>query len=310
MRKHSFFTIGLTLLILTLSACGKNPAVVRDTEAEVTEIREAAAPEQEADTEEETEAPAFPETEKPAESEPVKDSEPEEYDYPSFNGEPSVQINGNKPLFTEDQMVPESFEEYSDLDDLGRCGAAFACVGQDLMPTEERGSIGEVHPSGWQVAKYDGIEGNYLYNRCHLIAYSLTAENANEKNLITGTSYMNREGMNPYEILVANYVRDTGNHVLYRVTPIFEEDNLIASGVTMEAQSIEDDEICFYVYCFNVQPGITIDYATGDTSGPEYTGQSEETKSETEEVVIPEGTTYVLNTNTQKFHYPECDSVR
>ncbi len=231
---------------------------------------------------------------------------------PPYSGSPSVEICGNVPLFDESEKATDSFESYSDLDELGRCGVAYACIGEDLMPTEERGQIVEIHPTGWQTAKYDGIDGNYLYNRCHLIAYSLTAENANEKNLITGTRYMNKEGMNPYEILVANYIRDTGNHVLYRVTPIFEGDNLLASGVEMEAQSVEDDGVSFHVYCYNVQPGIEIDYATGKSSRSENAGDISQsgTVPSQDTLVFPEDTTYILNTNSHRFHYIDCESVR
>jgi DNA-entry nuclease len=189
-------------------------------------------------------------------------------DIPSYSGSPYIELHGNKPLFTEEEYTTESFETYADLDKLGRCGTAYACVGTELMPTEERGAIGHVKPTGWHTVKYnDLIDGNYLYNRCHLIAYELSGENANEKNLITGTRYMNIQGMLPFENEVAAYVKKTQNHVLYRVTPVFEGKNLVASGVTMEAYSVEDsgEGICFYVYVYNVQPGIEIDYATGES---------------------------------------------
>lgn len=186
---------------------------------------------------------------------------------PEYSGEPYVVINENQPDFSEGDMTKDSFETYSDLDSLGRCQSAYANVGQDLMPTGERGNISKIKPSGWQKAKYDIVDGKYLYNRCHLIGYQLTAENANEKNLITGTRYMNVEGMLPFENMVADYVKETGSHVLYRVTPIFEGDNLVAKGVQMEAYSVEDkgDRVCFNVFVYNVQPGITIDYATGNS---------------------------------------------
>ncbi len=176
--------------------------------------------------------------------------------------------NGNVPLFTEEDATTQCFEYYSELDELGRCGVAFANIGLELMPTEERGEIGHIKPTGWHTVKYQGVvEGNYLYNRCHLIAYMLSAENANERNLITGTRYMNVEGMLPFEAMVADYVKETQNHVLYRVTPIYEGDNLVASGVTIEAKSVEDDGegICFYVYVKNIQPGIKINYETGES---------------------------------------------
>lgn len=186
---------------------------------------------------------------------------------PEYSGEPYVVINENQPDFSEEDMTKDSFETYSDLDSLGRCQSAYANVGQDLMPTGERGNISRIKPSGWQTAKYDIVDGKYLYNRCHLIGYQLTAENANEKNLITGTRYMNVDGMLPFENIVADYVRETGSHVLYRVTPIFEGDNLVAKGVQMEAYSVEDkgDRVCFNVFVYNVQPGITIDYANGNS---------------------------------------------
>ncbi len=186
---------------------------------------------------------------------------------PEYSGEPYVVINENQPDFSEEDMTKDSFETYSDLDSLGRCQSAYANVGQDLMPTGERGNISRIKPSGWQTAKYDIVDGKYLYNRCHLIGYQLTAENANEKNLITGTRYMNVDGMLPFENMVADYVRETGSHVLYRVTPIFEGDNLVAKGVQREAYSVEDkgDSVCFNVFVYNVQPGITIDYANGNS---------------------------------------------
>ena len=187
---------------------------------------------------------------------------------PAYSGEPYAIVNGNIPYFTASDLTSESFEYYSDLDNLGRCSTAYASVGTDLMPTEKRGSISKVKPSGWQISKYDFVDGKYLYNRCHLIGYQLTAENANEKNLITGTRYLNVDGMLPFENLVADYVKETDNHVLYRVTPVFEGDNLVASGVLMEAESVEDEgdgvEYCVYVY--NVQPGVMINYATGENA--------------------------------------------
>ena len=188
--------------------------------------------------------------------------------FPDYTGQASVEINGNRPYFTESEMITTSFETYSELDDLGRCGVAYANLSKETMPVEERGEIGMIKPTGWHTVKYaDVIEDVYLYNRCHLIAFCLSGENANEKNLITGTRYMNVEGMLPFEEKVAKYIDKTGNHVLYRVTPIYEGNNLVASGVLMEAYSIEDNGagICFCVYCYNVQPGIEIDYATGES---------------------------------------------
>lgn len=186
---------------------------------------------------------------------------------PEYTGSPYIIVNDNTPFFTDDDMTTTSFENYGELDSLGRCTAAYANVGQDLMPTEKRGSISSVKPTGWQTVKYDNVDGKYLYNRCHLIGYQLTAENANKKNLITGTRYLNVDGMLPFENMVADYIKETNNHVLYRVTPIFTDDNLVANGVLMEAKSVEDDGdgILFNVYCYNAQPGIVIDYATGDS---------------------------------------------
>lgn len=189
-------------------------------------------------------------------------------DIPAYAGDPYVTINDNEPQFLETDLATSSYEYYSDLDDLGRCGVVYACIGTDLMPTEERGNIGSVKPSGWHTVKYDIVDGKYLYNRCHLIGYQLSGENANVNNLITGTRYLNVEGMLPFENMVADYVKETGNHVLYRVAPVFEGNNLVASGVQIEAQSVEDqgEGILFNVYCYNVQPGVTIDYATGDST--------------------------------------------
>lgn len=189
---------------------------------------------------------------------------------PEYSGQAYAEINGNIPFFDEEDKTTRSFESYSELDSLGRCGVAYANVSRELMPTEDRGEIGSIKPSGWQQAKYEGIVNSnppYLYNRCHLIAYCLTAENANEKNLITGTRYMNVKGMLPFEEEVARYLDKNDNHVLYRVTPIFEENNLVASGVLIEAYSVEDNGagICFCVYCYNVQPGVKIDYKTGES---------------------------------------------
>lgn len=188
-------------------------------------------------------------------------------DIPVYGGEIYVEINGNVPYFSEEELTTDSFEEYSDLDALGRCGTAFACVGTDIMPEEERGEIGQIKPSGWHTVKYDVVDGKYLYNRCHLIAYELTGENANEKNLITGTRYFNVQGMLPFENKTAKYVKDTDNHVLYRVTPLYEGDDLVARGVLMEAYSVEDEGegICFCVYVYNIQPGVDIDYSSGES---------------------------------------------
>ncbi len=186
---------------------------------------------------------------------------------PEYCGDPYVTVNDNLPYFTDDQLTVTAWESYSDLDALGRCGPAEACVGRELMPEGERGEITQVRPSGWKQVWYDAMDGDPLYNRCHLIAFHLTGENANVRNLITGTRYMNFEGMLDFENMIGDYVRDTGNHVLYRVTPVFRGRELVARGVQMEAYSVEDGgrAVCFNVFCYNVQPGVEIDYATGES---------------------------------------------
>ena len=184
---------------------------------------------------------------------------------PEYDGHPYVIVNENEPSFSEEDKNGPAYEYYSELDALGRCGFAEAKISRELMPAEERGAIGSVKPAGWQTVKYDGVDGKYLYNRCHLIGYQLTGENANEKNLITGTRYLNMEGMLPWENEVAEYIERTGDTVMYRVTPVFEGTNLVASGVQMEAESVGSDDIRFNVYVFNVQPGIELDYTTGES---------------------------------------------
>uniref|UniRef100_UPI00405722C6 DNA/RNA non-specific endonuclease n=1 Tax=Agathobacter sp. TaxID=2021311 RepID=UPI00405722C6 len=217
---------------------------------------------------------------------------------PEYTDEPYVVINDNMPFFTEEDYTETSFETYSELDALGRCGAAYANVGVDIMPTEDREDIGHVKPSGWQTAKYDVVEGKYLYNRCHLIGFQLTGENANKQNLITGTRYFNVQGMLPFENMVADYVKETENHVLFRVTPIYKGDNPVASGVQMEAWSVEDsgEGVCFNVFVYNIQPGVTIDYATGKSA----LAEAEEGQEEA---------VYILNTSGKKFHYADCSGV-
>ena len=192
-----------------------------------------------------------------------------EFDFsalPPYSGEPYISVCGGDPDFSENEITSVSYEYYSELDALGRCGVCIASVGQDIMPTEKRGSIGQVKPTGWHTVKYDFVDGKYLYNRCHLIGFQLTGENANKRNLITGTRYLNVEGMLPFENMVADYVKETENHVMYRVTPIFVGDELLARGVHIEAESVEDggDGIMFNVFCYNVQPGVVLDYATGE----------------------------------------------
>lgn len=250
---------------------------------------------------------------------------------PAYSSEAYAVVNNNIPFFNDTDLTTKSYESYSNLDSLGRCGVAVSSIGKDIMPTENRGNIGSIKPTGWHSVRYDGIDGNYLYNRCHLIGYQLTGENANEKNLITGTRYMNVTGMLPFENMVADYIKETNNHVLYRVTPVFEGDNLLTSGVLIEAKSVEDDGagIEFNVYCYNVQPGVTIDYATGESSGPEFKGSSSssetnaanketsttttvvntDSKTESNTNTNTNTTTYILNTNTKKYHRPSCGSV-
>lgn len=208
------------------------------------------------------------------ETQPAKDSgvpkQQDNLNLPGFSGQAASVVHGNQPLFMDDlATIPRhSFEKYSDLDKLGRCGTAQAVIGKEAMPTEPRGKIGMIRPSGWHTVRYDDlIQDKYLYNRCHLIGYQLTGQNANPKNLVTGTRYMNVTGMEPYENEVARYVKDTGNHVFYRVTPIFNGDDLVCRGVLMEASDLERDghDLHFCVFVYNVQPGIEIDYATGDS---------------------------------------------
>lgn len=315
--------LAVCFIIVGIGSCSENAASdPSESPTQVSTVESTSTPDvTEAQTETGEPSTAPVETEpQPTETVPAAPAEPtiDLSSIPAYSGDPYVVINNNEPGFTDADLTTTSFETYSDLDSLGRCGVAYANIGTDLMPTEERGSIGQVKPSGWHTVKYDCVDGKYLYNRCHLIGYQLTAENANTKNLITGTRYLNVEGMLPFENMVADYIKETGNHVLYRVTPIFDGDNLVASGVLMEAKSVEDDGdgILFNVYCYNVQPGVSINYATGDsaldgTVATEAPSTEPETPTETEEPTTPvsSGTTYILNTNTHKFHYPSCSSV-
>ena len=270
-----------------------------------------------------------------------KGSDSESYvtvdDVPAYSGEPYVEVNDNQPEFTEEELTTVSYEDYSELDELGRCQSAEACIGQDLMPTEARESISSVKPTGWENKSYDTVDGGYVYNRCHLIGFQLTGENANEENLITGTRYMNVEGMLPFEDEVAAYIKETDNHVMYRVTPVFEGDDLVASGVQMQAESVEDDGvgISFNVYVYNVQPYVVIDYKTGENwEGDEIAepegkwadgteAEPSDTKSDSKinaktdsaatskaEAKDTKEQTYILNKNTKKFHKPECSGAK
>lgn len=270
-----------------------------------------------------------------------KGSDSESYvtvdDVPAYSGEPYVEVNDNQPEFTEEELTTVSYEDYSELDELGRCQSAEACIGQDLMPTEARESISSVKPTGWKNKSYDTVDGGYVYNRCHLIGFQLTGENANEENLITGTRYMNVEGMLPFEDEVAAYIKETDNHVMYRVTPVFEGDDLVASGVQMQAESVEDDGvgISFNVYVYNVQPYVVIDYKTGENwEGDEIAepegkwadgteAEPSDSKSDSKinaktdsaatskaEAKDTKEQTYILNKNTKKFHKPECSGAK
>ncbi len=244
----------------------------------------------------------------PAETNPtiLPSATPDNGALPTYQSSPYTALNNNVPAFAAADHTVVSFETYGELDALGRCTEAVACIGLDLMPTEDRGSIGQVKPSGWQTIRYDIVDGGYLYNRCHLIGFQLSGENANEQNLITGTRYMNTKGMLPFENMVADYVKETENHVLYRVTPIFEGTELVARGVQIEALSMEDNGagICFNVYVYNVQPGIIIDYATGHS-------RLEGTIATVAPTLAPSASSavYILNTNTGKFHLPACGSA-
>lgn len=273
----------------------------------------------------------------PAQPEPVREetatsgssSEAFEFELPEVSdGEAYTIVNGNLPYFTESDYTTEAFETYSELDELGRCGAAYANICTELMPTESREDIGSVHPSGWQSVQYDFVDGQYLYNRCHLIGFQLAGENANEQNLITGTRYLNIAGMLPFENEVADYAETTGNHVLYRVTPDFEGDELVARGVLMEGWSVEDEGegVCFCVYAYNIQPGVEIDYATGESREAGGYTESSGGGESSQTVTVPDGhheeshhhsedhhaencSDYVLNTSSHKFHFPDCSGA-
>lgn len=336
---------GFVILCVFLGACALSPAAPPDTgndgadvavtetttetvaessEAEKTETVSAFEEQEretEAVTEEKTEITTEDITNENSSEEPT--TEEEDFpdillsDIPIYSGKPYVEVYNNVPRFKHSELSTESFEFYDELDALGRCGVTYACIGKDIMPTEERGPIGQVKPTGWHLIKYDFIDGLYLYNRCHLIGYQLTGENANTKNLITGTRSMNVDGMLPFENLVADYIHRTNNHVMYRVTPMFDGDNLLAHGVLMEAKSVEDTDIAFNVFVYNVQDGVFIDYATGDNrladdmTTEEVIEETTEasTADATEDITEGDGILYIMNTNTKKFHFPDCSSV-
>lgn len=290
-----------------MSGCGVDDThVAHTTKSSVTKSSDSSEKNSYSDSENSTASAS-----KVAKSGTVKSDE-----IPAYSSSLYVSLDNNIPNFTEDELSVKSYEYYSPLDSLGRCGTAVACVGKDLMPTEERGTIGQVKPTGWHTVKYDNVDGKYLYNRCHLIGYQLSGENANERNLITGTRYLNVQGMLPFENMVADYVKETNNHVMYRVTPVFEGNNLLATGVKMEGYSVEDkgDGICFNVFCYNIQPGIYIDYTTGDSYLAEAvtTAAPVTSKAYTSAAYANNDVsgTYILNTNTKKFHRPNCSSVK
>ena len=226
-------------------------------------------------------------------------------DIPAYSGQAYIAVNDNQPFFTQDELTTQAFETYSELDSLGRCGTAYANICRELMPTEPRGDISSVKPTGWQSVKYDFVDGKSLYNRCHLIGFQLAGENANPKNLITGTRYLNIEGMLPFENLVADYVKETDQHVLYRVTPVFQGQDLVARGVLMEGLSVEDngEGVTFCVYAYNVQPGVDIDYATGDNHASDSQSAGDASQADSAQG------TYVLNISSKKFHLPSCGGI-
>lgn len=296
-----------TLLIFSLCAC-ETPAVPDDTKGNITNS-----------TRETITLPTVTEpTTAPTESMPANpDSNAlPQLNHAMFNGTDAYMIvNGGKPFFTKNEITTKSFERYAQLDKLGRCGVTMACVGKDLMPTDGRESISSVYPSGWKTDgksnnhQYDFVDGTYVYNRCHLIGFQLTGENANKQNLITGTRYLNINGMLAFENMVADAVREDNLHVMYRVTPVYENDNLLPEGVLMEGYSVEDkgETIEFCVFAFNVQPGVDFNYKTGenwlatdDPSVPDNT-TSNPTESDLN--------TYILNTNSKKFHNQDCSSA-
>lgn len=302
----------ILVVALTLSGCAdtghmvENPDLTERFSEIMTQVTTAAV------TEANQESIHHPDTSVAGLLEPIKTWNGAN-EIPAYDGKPWVELADGIPYFSENEMTTTVFESYSDLDSLGRCGQAYANICKELMPTEERGQIGQVKPSGWHTVKYpDIISDRFLYNRCHLIGYQLGAENANEKNLITGTRSMNIDGMLDFENQIADYVKKTDNHVLYRVTPLFYEEDLVCRGVEMEAYSIEDDGegIRFHVFAYNVQPGITIDYKTGDSwVTTKSAGSDEPSADESNNLADQETREYALNISTMKFHLPQCESV-
>ena len=341
MKRAVVLIIILSCIFAAVSCGGADPMPVSSAAPEST-APESTAPEIETTAgNEDTSAAADTSAAVPSEPETTSDygihtERPAGFTIPVYAGEDVIELDGNRPRFADTDLITEEFIEFSELDTLGRCGCAAACIGRGLLPTVERGQIGMVRPSGWQLAKYDFIDGKYLFNRCHLIAYELCGVNDDVRNLITGTRSLNINGMLPIENRIADYVANTGNHVCYRVTPWFEGDDLVASGVQMEAYSVEDhgEAICLNVFCFNVQQGVVIDYLTGEnaldadwaaavseapssvsSSAPEESAaisSSESKEQEEQSVTSSPGVTYILNTNpeSKRFHYPYCDSVK
>ena len=299
-------TLSLCLIIgLVLSGCNKN-AILSDSDLFVQNTETATEQIKPNDTSDSIT------NESNAHNEVVASTNIPSFKLPKFTGKPFVEINKNVPTFTPKELTTNAYEVYAPLDKLSRPQTAVACLGKETIPVkgEQREGIGMIKPVGWHLAKYpDIISDRYLYNRCHLIGWQLSAENANELNLITGTRYLNIEGMLPFENLVGDYIKTTGNHVLYRVTPIYVKNELLCRGVLMEAKSIETNDISFCVYCFNVQPGIHIDYATGD-NWEDKTYTNTKTHPVSNPIHDTKNKSYVLNTHTMKIHLPNCPSVK
>lgn len=308
------FLLALVMLF-SMTACGNNNSTTESTETpniSTSQPTDDTNPSTSTTPETETTTPTTPE---PNPNENLKDPSKltvTDLNHTLWNGTDAfIVVNNGKPFFTDEEITTKSFERYAELDALGRCGVTFACVGKDLMPTEDRESISSVYPSGWKTngksnnKQYDFVDGTYVYNRCHLIGFQLTGENANKQNLITGTRYLNINGMLALENMIADAVRENELHVMYRVTPIFAGDNLLPEGVLMEGYSVEDngEAIEFCVFAFNVQPGVEFNYATGENWLASE--QPSETQPDNQEVTQK----YVLNTNSKKFHNPDCSSA-
>lgn len=332
-RKNRVFSFCLILAICLsiFTGCGESDLItssqistdtkqtIQNRQLEQTESTVSSKVEKKSKTNQHTEKQTSKKTEKNSKTEKSKQEAIKLSDIPEYNGNAYITLNKNEPNFSSsDKKRTDAFETYSELDTLGRCQVAYANICKELMPETKREGIGQVKPTGWHTVKYDCVDGKYLYNRCHLIGYQLAGENANEKNLITGTRYLNTKGMLPFENMVADYVKETNYHVLYRVTPVFEGDNLVAKGVEMEAWSVEDqgEGIAFHVFVYNVQPGICIDYATGN-SYEQAENQAKTEKQTTTKVnqsikntAQSSNDSYILNVNSKKFHKPSCRTVK